>query len=102
MCSQGYSSKVGGRLSTLESRQKEMEVTMSAMAGSISAMETQGDTPPRSLPIADRGLLGLSPSNAAIISTESSLEGERRTEGVPPTTSKQEPRGQLQRRAPQA
>jgi hypothetical protein len=132
MCSQGYSSKAGRRLSILESRQKEMEVTMSAMAGqvtavltstaanaramedlqamfskylrnsncggqgslsvSISAMETQGDTPPRSLPTADRGLLGLSPSNAPIISTESGLEGERRTEGAPPTIAKQEPK----------
>jgi hypothetical protein len=59
---------------------------------SISAMETQGDTPPRSLPIADRGLLGLSPSNAPVISTESGLEGERRTKGAPPTTAKQEPK----------
>jgi hypothetical protein len=132
MCSQGYSNKAGRRLSTLESRQKEMEVTMSAMAGqvtavltstaanaramedlqamfskylrntncggqgspsvSISSMETQGDTPPRSLPTADRGLLGLSSSNAPVISTESGLEGERRTKGAPPTTAKQEPK----------
>jgi hypothetical protein len=59
---------------------------------SISAMETQGDTPPRSLPTTDRGLLGLSPSNAPVISTESGLEGERRTEGAPSTTAKQEPK----------
>jgi hypothetical protein len=59
---------------------------------SISAMETQGDTRPRSLPTTDRGLLGFSPSNAPVISTESGLEGERRTEGAPPTTTKQEPK----------
>jgi hypothetical protein len=36
--------------------------------------------------------LGLSPSNAPVLSTESSLEGERRTKGAPPTTTKQEPK----------
>jgi hypothetical protein len=40
MCSQGYSSKAGRRLSILESRQKEMEVTMSAMAGQVTAVLT--------------------------------------------------------------
>jgi hypothetical protein len=42
------------------------------------------------LPTGDHGLLELSPSNAPVISTKSGLEGERRAEGAPPTTAKQE------------
>jgi hypothetical protein len=49
MCSQGYSNKAGGRLSTLESRQKEMEVTISAMAGQVTAVLTSTATNTRAM-----------------------------------------------------
>jgi hypothetical protein len=46
---QGYSSKPAGRLAVLETRQKEMEVTVSTMAGQVSAVLTSIATNTRAM-----------------------------------------------------